>query len=77
MEELAYDYETMGIAHPNETDLFVKEWVEQQFGGLIEDEDVKADIVSILKAYTRMHGNRRPEVTYADKGTSIPRHSMK
>ena len=63
---LAYDYETMGIAHPNETDLFVKQWVEQQFGGLVEDEDVKEDIVSILKAYARMHGNRRPEVTYAD-----------
>lgn len=63
---LAYDYEKMGIDHANETDLFVKEWVEQQFGGLIEDEDVKQDIASILKAYTRMHGNRRPEVTYPD-----------
>ena len=63
---LAYDYEGMGIRHPNETDIFVKKWVEQQFGGLVEDEDVKKDIVSILKAYTRMHGNRRPEVTYPD-----------
>lgn len=63
---LAYDYEQMGIDHPNETDLFLKEWVEQQFGGVVEDEDVKKDIVSILKAYTRMHGNRRPEVTYPD-----------
>lgn len=62
--ELAYDYEGMGIDHANETDLFVKKWVEQQFGGLVEDEDVKNDIVSVLKAYTRMHGNRRPEVTY-------------
>lgn len=63
---LAYDYEGMGIAHPNETDVFVKQWVEQQFGGLVEDEDVKNDIVAILKAYTRMHGNRRPEVTRPD-----------
>ena len=63
---LAYDYEGMGIDHPNETDVFVKQWVEQQFSGTVEDEDVKADIVSILKAYTRMHGNRRPEVTYPD-----------
>lgn len=61
---LAYDYEGMGINHANETDLFVRKWVEQQFGGLVEDEDVKKDIVAILKAYTRMHGNRRPEVTY-------------
>lgn len=63
---LAYDYESMGIDHPNETDIFVKKWVEQQFGGMIEDEDVKQEIVAILKAYTRMHGNRRPEVTYPD-----------
>lgn len=61
---LAYDYEKMGIDHINETDLFVRQWVEQQFGGLVEDEDVKCDIQAILKAYTRMHGNRRPEVTY-------------
>lgn len=63
---LAYDYEDLGINHPNETDVFVKKWVEQQFGGLVEDEDVKEDIAAILKAYTRMHGNRRPEVTYPD-----------
>lgn len=63
---LAYDYESMGINHPNETELFVRKWVEQQFGGLIEDDDVKQDIVEILKAYTRMHGNRRPEVVYPE-----------
>lgn len=63
---LAYDYESLGIDHPNETDQFLKKWVEQQFGGLIEDEDVKEEIAAILKAYTRMHGNRRPEVTYPD-----------
>lgn len=63
---LAYDYEGMGIEHPNTTNKFVKSWVEQQFGGYIEDEDVKGEIVAILKAYTRMHGNRRPEVTYPD-----------
>lgn len=61
--ELAYDYENMGIGHANKTDLFVKKWVEQQFGGSVEDEDVKEDIAAILKAYTRMHGNRRPEAT--------------
>lgn len=63
---LAYDYESMGIQHANETDAFIEKWVEQQFGGLIEDEDVKKDIVLILKAYTRMHGYRRPEVVYPD-----------
>lgn len=63
---LAYDYDSFGINHANETDLFVRQWVEQQFGGLVEDVDVKQDIAAILKAYTRMHGNRRPEVTHPD-----------
>lgn len=63
---LAYDYESMGIDHPNETDHFITKWVEQQFGGLVEDEDVKKDMALILKTYTRMHGNRRPEVVYPD-----------
>lgn len=63
---LAYDYEGMGINHPNETDDFIRGWVEEQFGGVVEDDDVKEEIVSVLKAYTRMHGNRRPEVTYPD-----------
>lgn len=63
---LAYDYEGLGIAHPNCTDEFLRAWVEQQFGGYVEDEDVKEDIAAILRAYTRMHGNRRPEATHAD-----------
>ena len=53
---LAYDYEGMGINHPNETDDFIRGWVEEQFGGVVEDDDVKEEIVSVLKAYTRMHG---------------------
>lgn len=63
---LAYDYEGMGIEHPNQTNEFLTSWVEQQFGGYIEDEDVKDGIAAILKAYTRMHGNRRPEATHPD-----------
>ena len=63
---LAYDYDAMGIEHPNETDRFLNFWVRQQFGSYIEDEEVREDIVSILKAYTRMHGNRRPEATHPD-----------
>lgn len=63
---LAYDYEGMGIDHRNKTNEFLESWVEQQFGGYIEDEDVKAEIVAVLKAYTRMHGNRRPEATQPD-----------
>ena len=28
---LAYDFESMGTGHANETDLFLASWVEQQF----------------------------------------------
>lgn len=69
---LAYDYEKYGIDHPNCTDDFLRAWVEQQFGGYVEDEDVKEDIAAILRAYTRMHGNRRPEATHPD--TYHPNH---
>ena len=60
---LAYDYDSLGIDHPNETDAFLRKWVAQQFGGYLEDEEVQEEITAVLKAYTRMHGNRRPEVT--------------
>lgn len=64
--DLAYDYEGMGIDHPNETDKYLKQWVETQFGAYLEDEDVKEDIVAALKAYTRIHGNKRPETVKPD-----------
>ncbi|MCH5264273.1 MAG: glycosyl hydrolase 115 family protein [Lachnospiraceae bacterium] len=63
---LAYDYESMGIGHRNQTDAFLEKWVTQQFGGYLEDEEVCQEIAAVLKAYTRMHGNRRPEATHPD-----------
>jgi hypothetical protein len=69
---LAYNYEGLGIDHPNSTDDFLADWIEQQFGGYVEDEDVKKNMVSILKAYTRMNGNRRPEAVQPD--TYHPTH---
>ncbi|MCR5797571.1 MAG: glycosyl hydrolase 115 family protein [Eubacterium sp.] len=59
--ELAYDYEGMGATHPNETHIFLINWVEQQFGAHIKDEAVKRGIVEVLKEYVRINGLRRPE----------------
>lgn len=64
--ELAYDFEAWGTDKPNRVEEYLKLWVEQQFGAYVEDEKVKADIAAIIDAYTRMHGNRKPEVTYPD-----------
>lgn len=69
---LAYDYERYGIDHPNSTDSFLEAWVEQQFGSYVEDVDVLHEIAAVLRAYTRMHGNRKPEATHPD--TYHPTH---
>ncbi len=58
---LAYDFEAMGTAHPNETDRFLVDWVEEQFGAYIKEEDTKVAIADILREYARIHGMRRPE----------------
>ncbi len=59
--ELAYDFEKMGTAHPNETDEYLAKWVEEQFGAAITDRPVKCEIEDILREYTRIHGMRKPE----------------
>ncbi len=59
--ELAYDFESMGTANPNQTDIFLARWVEEQFGAYIKDEDTKVVIADVLREYARIHGMRRPE----------------
>ena len=44
---LAYDFESMGTGHANETDLFLASWVEQQFGAHIKDEETKKEIADV------------------------------
>ena len=58
---LAYDFEGMGTEHPNKTDAFLADWVEEQFGAWIADGQLKNTIGHILREYTRIHGLRRPE----------------
>lgn len=59
--ELAYDFEALGTDHINETDKFLAEWVEEQFGAYIKEDSLKVTIADILREYTRIHGLRRPE----------------
>ena len=61
---LAYDFEEWGSNHPNRTHEFLEIWVEQQFGAYLTDAAVKSDIADIIEAYTRMHGNSKPEATH-------------
>ena len=63
---LAYNFEEWGSNHPNRTREFLEIWVEQQFGAYLSDTAVKSDIADIIEAYTRMHGNSKPEATHPD-----------
>lgn len=58
--DLAYDYEKYGINAPNTTGDYMDSFMQKQFGGALNDSDIKA----LAKAYTestRLIHNRRPE----------------
>lgn len=63
--DLAYDYETYGIKHPNETERYTLEWVTRQFGGWLSEPENGGEkleaVRSVLTGYTRLNNLRRPE----------------
>lgn len=63
--ELAFDYERLGTGALNKTEEFTKRWVSQLFGGFVE-EKVQKQIVWVVSEYTRMNGQRKPEVMSAE-----------
>ena len=60
---LAYDYEKW--SEPDLTDDFILEWIDEQFGGSL-DEDEKKKVFDILFEYPAFNGDRRPEATHPD-----------
>lgn len=60
---LAYDYEKW--SEPDLTDDFLLEWIDEQFGGSL-DEDEKKDVFDLLFEYPSFNGDRRPEATHPD-----------
>lgn len=64
--ELAYDFESMGTGHSNETDEFLAGWVNEQFGAYIKEKEVRKEIEDILREYARIHGLRKPEAMNPD-----------
>ncbi len=62
--DLAYDFEAWGTDGINKTAEYTRQWVEQQYGHVVNEEAVEG-ITEVLSDYTRMNGKRKPEITYA------------
>lgn len=60
---LAYDYEKW--SEPDLTDDFLLEWIDEQFGGSLDEEE-KKKVFELLFEYPRFNGDRRPEATHPD-----------
>lgn len=58
--ELAYDYESWGSSALNKTELFVKKWIDTQFGSRLTAEQ-KQKMEAVLEGYTRWNAARSPE----------------
>ncbi|MDC3415302.1 glycosyl hydrolase 115 family protein [Aquibacillus salsiterrae] len=58
--DLAYDFEKWGTNAVNKTDMYTREWINRQFGGIFSDAD-KEKIFELLTGYTKIAHNRRPE----------------
>ncbi|MCR2804538.1 glycosyl hydrolase 115 family protein [Paenibacillus soyae] len=63
--DLAYDFEQWGTSAINKTDAYTRRWVEQQFGGVCAEPDLKK-IHQLLDGYTKIAHNRRPEAMNAE-----------
>ena len=58
--DLAYDYDKYGITAPDTTTEYIRSWMELQFGGAFDGEDLDR-LTGIFNRYTRLVHNRRPE----------------
>ncbi len=60
---LAFDYDRW--QPPNQTGVFLEQWVRGQFGGFVDGKTLDS-IAEILNDYTRMNGDCRPEAIHKD-----------
>lgn len=58
--DLAYDFDKWGTRALNKTGLYTKQWIEQQFAGVFQPDEM-ADLFDLLTGYTKIAHNRRPE----------------
>ena len=58
--DLAYDYDTWGIASPNRTESYSRKWIKKQFGDGITDAQAD-ELFEVLEGYTKWNAIRSPE----------------
>lgn len=63
--DLAYDYETWGSSNLQSPNQYVNYWVEREFGSFLRG-DTKEVLTRIIKGYTRLNYNKKPEAMTPD-----------
>lgn len=58
--DMAYDYDTWGAKGQGKTTEYREKWVKQQFGGSLNEEQVKG-VERLLDDYTWLNGSGKPE----------------
>jgi lysophospholipase L1-like esterase len=59
--DLAYDFDTYGTSNADSPNEYADNWVKQQFGNDVAEEDLDK-ISGIIKEYAKINGIRKPEI---------------
>ncbi|MDR1699764.1 MAG: glycosyl hydrolase 115 family protein, partial [Lachnoclostridium sp.] len=68
--DLGYDFEKWGTDNPNSTEEYTEQWMKQQFGAALNDNEL-GEVANILTDYANMNGNRKPEILYSDTFSNV------
>ncbi len=59
--DLAYDFDKYGTSNPNNTNEYVDNWVNAQFGGVFDKNEL-CEVAEVLKTYSQICERRKHEV---------------
>lgn len=63
--DMAYDFDTWGTANIDSADEYENNWLKEQFGNYLTDEEIN-DVADLIDEYTRITTLRKPEIVKAD-----------
>ena len=61
--DMGYDFDKWGTNNPNSTDEYTKMWIEQQFGSMLDENEV-SEVADIVTGYADMNGRCKPEIIF-------------